>query len=244
MPGHHLLLFGNRRDQFRYATKVKSIASANLIAYWPGAESSGTAIVDESGNGRNGTYSGVTLAQPGIGDGRTCPLYDGVNDYGNIYSVSLNGAWLWEEWSIHVWAQVSGVGLWSDGLTHAVIAIQADTNNRIMLYKSATNNFQFFTDMAAGIKTVTATRSDTAWMALGLTFSKSGDAMKAYINGAQSGATVTGLSTGVGALAATLCVLGGENQAAGRPWSGTIAHAALWNTPLTAAQMAALAVVP
>ncbi|MFV1969356.1 MAG: hypothetical protein ACC628_28375, partial [Pirellulaceae bacterium] len=53
-------------------------------------EASGSISDDLSPQGNDGAYTGVTLGQPGIGDGRTCPLFDGANDYNNIYSAALN----------------------------------------------------------------------------------------------------------------------------------------------------------
>ena len=44
------------------------------------SEASGTDMIDAVA-AHNGTYTGVTLGQPGIGDGLTCPLFDGANDY-------------------------------------------------------------------------------------------------------------------------------------------------------------------
>jgi len=52
------------------------VQSLGPIAYWPMDEQSGTVAVDQSGNGRNGAYTAVTLGQPGMGDGRTAASFD------------------------------------------------------------------------------------------------------------------------------------------------------------------------
>jgi hypothetical protein len=75
------------------------------------------------------------------------------------------------------------------------------------------------------------------------TWSKSGDAMKLYIDGSQSGTTQAGLQSWVGSLASTTCVIGASNNSASDPWNGWLAHAAVWTTPLSDAEALALATV-
>ncbi len=244
MPGHHLLNLLTHHDQFRYSTKVKNIASANLVAYWPLAEPSGTVITDVSGNGYNGVYTAVTLGQPGIGDGRTCAKFDGSTSYANAYSVGFAGAFNNQEGTIAVWARIPTAAPWTDATTRRVIFFQVDANNRISFGRTATDGQLALTYAAAGTTNTIniATGSTLNWMHLALTWSKSGDAVKAYYNGVQSGATLTGLGIWAGALAATTTNVG----SAGQPslvWSGTIQDVAVWSTPLTAAQVAQLASV-
>ena len=52
-----------------YFAKMKGLFGADLLAYWPMSEASGSTGLDVSGNSRNGTYANITLGQPGIGDG-------------------------------------------------------------------------------------------------------------------------------------------------------------------------------
>ena len=90
MTRKHLLLMTPT-----YIQKVLGIEPGNLIAYWPMSEPSGGIAINAEGTAaRNGAYTGVTLAQPGIGDGNTCPLFDGANDFNNVYSASLDAAFI------------------------------------------------------------------------------------------------------------------------------------------------------
>jgi len=106
-----LLLFGKN-----YLDKALSVEPANLIGLWLQNEASGAVSVDSSGHAHHGAYTGVTLGQPGVpGMGYTCPFYDGLNDYNNIYSAGLandnllanggfetagaGGADIWANWS-------------------------------------------------------------------------------------------------------------------------------------------------
>ena len=62
---------------------------SSLIGFWLQNEAAGGVSFDHSGYGRDGAYTGVTLGQPGIGDGSTAAGYDGINDFNNIYSADL-----------------------------------------------------------------------------------------------------------------------------------------------------------
>jgi len=63
---------------------------SSLVGFWPQNEKSGLVSLDHSGLGYHGAYQGVDLGQAGVpGMGMTCPFYDGVNDYNNIYTAGL-----------------------------------------------------------------------------------------------------------------------------------------------------------
>lgn len=79
----------HRYDGLRYARRILVTRPQNLIGYWPMWEGNGVVSFDNSPNGYDGAYTGVTLAQPGIGDGRYSAFFDGVNDFNNIYSAGL-----------------------------------------------------------------------------------------------------------------------------------------------------------
>jgi hypothetical protein len=225
-----------------YTNKVKALAP---IAYWPLAEPSGSVATDESGNSRNGAYTGVDLGQTGIGDGRTCPLFDGTNDYTDIYSASLASAFNKDEGTAAIWLKVAEAGVWTDATTRRLLVLQADANNRILLTKGSTNNQLVIAYTAGGTtEQVTITASSTAWLHLAMTWSKAADEVKAYFNGTQSGSTQATLGTWSGSLASTTTLLGAISKTPTQVWNGYLAHAAIWTTPLSAAQIATLAVVP
>lgn len=232
-----------------YWKKVLGTQRANLLAYWTLWDASGTQATDMSGNGRHGTYSGPTLGQPGIGDGRTAPLFDGVNDFVNSYTASLDGVFSGAAGSIHIWIKVSSSAVWTDGAAHGVLRFGEDGSNRITINKTVNNNeLAWFYD-AGGVSEVvssTALGGGTGWIPLAITWDKNAGAsgeMKAYGNQSQIGATQTTLGTYVGALASTIAVLGALNSSAAFPWSGYLAHCAIWNTALSTAQISALGTV-
>jgi lysophospholipase L1-like esterase len=217
------------------------------LAYWTLGDASGTAAVDEMalGNGALGAAGAApTLGAEGIGDGRTAMSFDG-GDYVNIYSAALAAALTPAECSIMIWAKVSGVGIWSDAAIRYLFELRVDANNRIVIVRTVTAN-QIQGLYAAGGTTKTinfTTDARTTWFPLAVTVSKSADEVKFFFGGAQVGTTQTGISaaTWAGVLNSTRCNLGVDTQAPGSPWSGSLAHAAVWNRALTPAEVAALA---
>ncbi len=73
-----------------YLRKVRRTEPAHLVGAWLQNEPGGAVSFDHSGRGHHGAYTGVALGQPGVpGMRMTSPLYDGANDYNDIYSAGL-----------------------------------------------------------------------------------------------------------------------------------------------------------
>jgi hypothetical protein len=229
-----------------YSRKVLSTASGNLIGYWMLDEVSGTTLRDRSNNGNNGVSTGFDLLYPGIGDGRSCPNLDGVNDCGNIYSAGLAGVFNGAEGTVALWLRMASAGVWSDATARSAVTLRADSNNRVNIQKATgTNNMQIFYVANSVSKSASlAVGPGTGWFHMALTWSKAADQVKAYVNGVQTGTTLTGLGTWAGSLDSARVTLGaGASDVIVSVWSGNLAHVALWTTPLTAAQIANLAKV-
>lgn len=227
-----------------YADKVLATQSANLIAYWPLWEAAGSVADNYEGTAaRDGAYTGVTLGQAGIGDGRTCPYFDKVNDLVAIYSASLDGAWDPQEVTIAGWLRVYDAATWlADSLNACQLRATADNYISILKKTDGTLRYRYEANNVQH-EVLSAVQSSTDWLHVALTASKSGDAVKAYLGGAQIGVTKTGVGTWVGALDDARTLLGSGVKTAGDKWYGWEAHWALWKTPLTGPEIAALAVV-
>lgn len=230
-----------------YASKVLSTAPANLIAYWPLWELSGTTADNWQGAARDGTYvASPSLGQTGIGDGKTSVLLNGTTQYINIYTASLASAFNAAEGTMMAWAKVSAVGVWTDANEGEIIYISPDgLNNIIALQKIATNNTIAFKYRAGGTeKTVTkGSMTTTGWMNMAMTWSATADQVKAYYGGVQEGSTLTGLGTWAGTPANTRTLIGARLTTPLALFSGYVAHIAVWTTPLSAAQILSLATV-
>ena len=229
-----------------YTEKVLGIENANLIGYWPMNESSGAVAINAQGvTARNGAYTGVTLGQTGIGDGNTCPLFDGANDYNHIYTTSLRDAFSATAGTVAIWIKASGVGIWTDSTARGLIRLHATNQNQIYLFRTAVNNRITIryeannVDDSVDVDGITT----TDWIPIAMTWNKTADQVIAYYNGSQTGATQTGLGVWAGSLASASTCIGALSTAPDGVWSGYLAHAAVWTKTLTAAQILALATV-
>lgn len=229
-----------------YAAKVLAVESADLIGYWPMWELSGAVADNYEGTAaRDGAFTGVTLGQVGIGDGRTCPLFDGANDYCDVYSVGLRDVFDGGEGAMMAWAKVSGAGVWSDATARRVFILRVDPNNRIYFGRATDANTLEFRYEAAGTDEYASVggQSSTDWMQLAVTWSALADEVKYYLNGAQVGSTKTLLGIWAGLINSNNCVLGAGSATPSAVWDGYAAHGAVWKKPLTAAQILELSTV-
>lgn len=224
---------------------LQKVLGTSPIRYWPILESTGTTIADYSTNGDDGTAAGgLTLGASGIGDGHTAATLDGTDGQIDIYSADLNTDFDGQLGSAAVWFRVTDSDVWTDSTARFMLSIRVGTNNYIFLQKTANDNQLRCTYKAGGTtKTVAIANSATTWQMLSMSWDLSGDAMKAYINGAQSGATQDTLGTWAGSLDSARCVIGDANTTAAYPWSGDLAHAAVWDAVIDDDGMAALYVI-
>ena len=246
-----LLLFHNQgRGQpiggrESYIQKVQSIQKANLILYHPMNEPSGVVANDYSPENNDGAYTGVTLGQPGIGDGETCPLFDGANDFNNIYTTGFRDDFSGDEGTFAIWAKVSGAGVWTDGTLRRNGHLERNANNYIYISRHTINNrLRLVYTASATVHTSNIDGISTLeWMHLAITWSAADDETKIYYNGTQNGATKTGLGAWVGVLDATQSNIGARATTPSNLWDGWLAHGAVWTTSLSAAEILSLATV-
>ena len=225
-----------------YANKVLSYSP---IAYWPLNEATGAVATDYSGNGYNGAYVTVTLGQTGIGDGNTCPLFDGTNDYVNIYSAGLAGAFSGVTGTLMIWEKMFNVGVWTDGNTRYAVRLAVDTNNQITINRTTTNNQNSCLYEANNTqeKRTKEGLSDTGWVHYAITWSKTAEEVRVYYGGVQEGVTMTTLGVWAGALHSLSVIIGDGTTTLDNHWYGWLAHCAVWDSVLTPAQIADLAAV-
>lgn len=225
-----------------YWRRVRNIFGGDLIGYWPLWEPSGVTAYDISGRGHHGVHTGVTLGETGIGDGHTSPLYDGTNDFTNIYSAGLGADFNGAEGTLMIWAKVANAGVWTDGTFDTPVDFKVDVSNRVVFSKrNVDNRTQCFYIAGGTTDSVVITMSLTGWFSLAMTWSASNDEVIVYLDGVQSGATQTGLGTWAGEPGTAL--IGSEPVAPFNPWSGNLAYAALGARALTPAQILSLSTV-
>ena len=216
------------------------------IAYWPQSETSGTVAHCLVNPAQNGTYSSdVSLWTPGtgIGDGNTAPKFDGAATFIDMFSAAFAAAFNHSEGSAMIWAKVDGAGVWTDATARYAWTVRRNVDNRMFVFKSATNNtLSSLHEGATVMKTATAAgHSETVWTPWGMTWSVTGGTIIQYTGGAWDAESVAGVTAWAGA--PTAAYIGGY---AGPTvvFDGWLSHLMLWDRVLAATEFAALAVVP
>ena len=160
LPGGHnlnqMLQYRAPRRRFvplasqQYSDRVLNTQNASLIGYWRLQEGSGSNADNYEGTAaRDGTYTGATLGQTGIGDGLTAPTFDGVNDFVDCYSSSLNTPFDGDEGSIMCWGLIAS-SVWTDGSDRELYQFGAGGNDFIFVRKQATSNQLRFLHFSTG----------------------------------------------------------------------------------------------
>lgn len=209
------------------------------IAYWPLTETSGLVANCLVNPAQNGVYTGVTLGQPGIGDGNTAPFFDGANDSVDIYSAALNAAFNGAEGTIVIWFKVFNAGVWTDATDRRGIQIYVDGDNRAQMMRPAGDDNRIFQSYEAG--NITETNYPTIgpsinWFHIAMAWSKAGEVINYYTDGAPSGSDIN-LGVWAGALNPAECYLGNSS------WYGWMAHPAIFDSALAAESILDLATV-
>lgn len=225
---------------------IDRVLATKPIAYWVQGEIAGVVAVDQINSpAQDGTYIGVTLGQPGIGDGNTAPFYDGVNDWTDIKTAALQAAFDGDEGSMMAWGKVSALGVWTDGTARAFMSYRINGNNQIYLRKSTVNNTLDWLYRAGGtieLRTK-AGMTETDWINMLITWSASagvnGEVIP-YYNGIQEGVTMTNLGVWAGVAIDRASI--GRHDATQR-FHGWLGHGILWDRPLTPTEALSLGVL-
>lgn len=232
MPGGRLKSYA---PGLPYLSRVVALGP---IAYWPLNEVAGTSgansVIDYSGNSRHATPTSVTFGATGIGDGNTAADF-------NTASIAIPagalGALNGVEGSLSLWFRVRAAGQWSDAERY-VLNIASLTSSQIIIetFSSAV----YWTHLIGGTtRTYNQAETRTTWLQIGLTWSATGSAVIAYLNGSNVqtlGAPGASFGTiNIGKLGAT--------TSSTNPMNGYLAHVGLWDRPLSAAEMLKLATV-
>ena len=207
---------------------VNNTSIADLVAYWPLNEGSGTIVYDCSGNGNTGTISGATWCE---GVNGSALSFDGVDDYvdcGNSASLNITTSFTIEAWvkraslgSMYIVAkdrnpEPSGYGMYFND------------NNKIVLFFADT----FWRDTA----TSTSFTNTGVWYHIVGTHTSG--SQKIYVNGIEQ-------TLGVGGAYTVDPRISGNNLRIGahsNPWqyfNGTIDEIRIYNRTLNAEEIRA-----
>ena len=217
---------------------------SSLIGFWPQDEQSGGVSYDRSGEGNVGAYTGVTLEEPGVpGIGMTCPLFDGVNDYNNIFSAGLAADFSGVAGTMLLPVKMYSATEWTDGNWHYFIHIYDDAQNYLRIVKHTTNNQLAWYYEAGNVQEIEfkggVVTLDWIWLGMTWDFNAGVDGeVIYYYNGAQQGLTDTGLGVFVGP--PLIMIIGAFDTTPQLPHKGWIGPVTLWTEAHTPAVMAYL----
>jgi lysophospholipase L1-like esterase len=220
-------------SNLRYQTRIKNLFGSSLIAYWPLWETSGTDVLDFSGNGRNAVSKNLAMANAIGLDGNPAPLFDGSTSAVNFNSTSLNTAFNMAEGAIVHLCKVSAAGDWTDAANRYAWYLFADGSNGIYVRKSSVNNVMRFSHNSGAVANALdfPTLAPTQWMQTAIEWSASGNYTRFYYNGFLI-ASYAGPALWTGNLTTAIKLLG--SSAYGTPanvWKGWQAHGFILNTP-------------
>lgn len=238
------------RDVFKsdigYANKILNLLGSGVVGLWPLNEVTGT-VAQEITAGRNITYNGPTLqgaAGPAMLMGNA-PSFSGSSqsvDFpaGALTALNAAGVFKPDEGGLSAWAKMLDAGHWASATQFVIAQFSADGNNKFTLLKDAANRVSANFVVGGNFTTPNSALSTLAWFQIGMTWSKSLNKMRFYVNGAQIGADSAYTGTWAGSLAAAETHIGSGNGSA--YWPGWIDQVVLCNRLITASEMAALAV--
>jgi hypothetical protein len=229
----------------KYYQSVLNTFGSSVIGYWTLAESTGTVAYDYSGNVRNGTYSNVIQGQPSIGARTASSLFvPASSSTVNIYSAGLASAFSPTEGTIQFIMKVSAASVWNAASTMRQTTLQVDASNRIYIsiVSSSANALSLVYVSGGTTNIATISTTSAAPIVVSLTWSKSNDRVRGFLNGVQQGANVTGLGIWAGALAGNATVISGASSAGDFGHDGWMSNYFLLNREATPEEL--LAVMP
>lgn len=206
-----------------------SVLATSPVRYWPLSDTSGSTLT-ESVAGDHGTYVGATLADTTSPPGTPAPYFDGINDYGEIFTAGLSTAIDMAEGCVMVWLK-PGVDAYDGNRT--VLRFQGNGDAIIMNTGSSSGGRLNFTRIANNvIRSINNGTVTTNWINLMLSWSEANNEVFLYVDGTQVGqmdvfaASASGLEATNTRLASTT-PSSLHNQ-------GHFAHLALWGRPADA----------
>lgn len=174
-------------------------------------------------NPLNGDITSATTGQDAGSRLGKAYLFDGVNDYVDIYSAALNTLFDDGVGALSVFAKVSGAGVWTDNAQRVLVKMGADVNTYISIEKNTSNELEWNYCAGGTLETVTLAVTPSGFFQAGIAWTNPGFGMRAIYNGVQTGSDQSVAGTWAGALDSALCVIGASSTTVANVWSGLIA---------------------
>ncbi|KKT30742.1 MAG: hypothetical protein UW18_C0011G0003 [Microgenomates group bacterium GW2011_GWF1_44_10] len=223
-----------------YFQKLKTLFGANLIAYYPMWEESGTTVTDISGNARNGVYDTVTLNSTRSKFNKPSPLFNG-DGFANVYSASLVSAFTPNTLTIGGWYKAKTMNTFYDGAVGNPFRFLVDANNYVDLLKqSSAEQLSFrFKSGAVAVKTLNFYGATNNWFFWCITVDKANDLVSIYINNKKI-TTLDTLGIWAGSVAEASACFGAANTTKANPLIGYLSDCFIASRVATDAEIVAL----
>lgn len=191
---------------------------------WPLIDiESGTTIFAEADSARNGTLTGWLLQNAaGIVPGTLAPRSDGINDVGDIFSASVAAIDDPDEGSCFMWGKVAA---WNASVHVLFASLRVPFAYSPLIFINSADELEFRRYNGTTLKIVTYNPSgDMDWFSVGASWSVSNDEFKAFFNGAQVGATQTGIGAMPGAQTLDKLIIAARDIPVFQSWNGWMSH--------------------
>jgi len=209
-----------------YEQRVRHITGNDLIRHFDLTDRSGTAAVDRSPNGTSGTYTNSPTLSSIVGaDGKRAPLFDGVDQYVVLGTLSPLGDSA--DFSFGVWIKVSGSGVWTDGVERTAMMIRNTGDNWAQIKRHSVDNVMRIECRSGGtVNNLDITSISTLdWFHIGCVVKNTGD-MEVYLDGVSQG-TITKSSTWTGSGGWLDGAIGRASDVNFRFWHGYLSNAVI-----------------
>jgi large repetitive protein len=226
------LMFGvaTKASAATYAQRLMAIQPANLRLYLPLNETSGTLANNPTGNGVNGSYSGVTLNGLLSPDSLSAGAWDGVNDLVTVSDAPVLN--MTSQMTIAAWVRLNAINNF-DGVVQKSDPGWASGGYGLYFAYGALHCWasDSYTKQAEASFSISG-----QWVLLACTYD--GAIMRLYQNANQIASA--NFTTAIAPIAEPV-LIGSANG--GSYLDGSVAHVAIWDTALTASEVAELASV-
>jgi len=200
------------------------------------------------GPAQDGHYhAGVTLGQPGIGDGFTSIFVDeGVYCGIDTFSLSLAALINPDLWSMVVWLKCNSAGDWTDGKEKIIMGMLADARNHISLKKVGSTNALTAGRTAGGFSRNAKflCTANTDWQCIAVTQDYAANQLRIYQDGVLKDINRKALTAWTGG-AWTAAGFAGEPRSVRKGtfkevWHGWLAHGYWFDRILAPTEVAAI----
>jgi microcystin-dependent protein len=243
-----MIIYAGENRQTDYFTKVWDISPSNLVAYWRMDDLALSGIIrDWTSNNYHATPVNVGQGSDGMGDNGLSAYFDGTA-YATLPAGFLPVQSYRDEGTIMFWLNMPAYPATQYPFHFRNASSSPDRYDTSLSIASAGNTWTVSrrggADSSARTAIMTDMAAPTGWHCFAMHWSVTGGFLRAYFDGELRGTCANTITpAGTPDLDSPQSPIGAYTTSPFFPMVGNMAHFALWNTPLSADDIAALAVI-